>query len=87
MAAHLHLAVLLAHRGAGVGRALVSAWLDQVGRGGGTGCHVQPVTENARACAFFRSLGFTDHGDPAPVPGLRWRGRPVHQITMVKSLP
>lgn len=85
--AHLHLAVLPAHRGAGVAHALVSAWLDQVCRGGGAGCHVQPVAENARACAFFRSLGFTDHDAAVPVPGLRWRGRPVHQITMAKSLP
>lgn len=49
------------------------------------GCYLHTSAENARGIAYFRRMGFTEHGPNPPVPGLRFEGRPMHQQTMVQS--
>jgi len=69
--AHLHIDLLGSIRGLGVGATLVRTWLDHLRSRGVPGCHLETLGENHGAIAFFESMGFRRHGDPAPAPGLR----------------
>jgi len=69
--AHLHINLLPVARGGGVGRRLVSTWLDALRADGVSGCHLGTWGENAGAIAFFESSGFRRHGPPRPMPGMR----------------
>jgi ribosomal protein S18 acetylase RimI-like enzyme len=81
--AHLHINVEPKARGTGVADGLMSRWLDRLRQVGSPGCHLQTVCENTRAVRFFERMGFVGHGPTPLVPGLRHRGRRVHQKTMV----
>jgi ribosomal protein S18 acetylase RimI-like enzyme len=82
---HLHVDLLPEARGTGAGRALVGAWLDRLRQLGSPGCHVETLVENERAVAFFRSVGFAEHGQPVLVPGMRRRqGGRLHVQQMVR---
>jgi ribosomal protein S18 acetylase RimI-like enzyme len=81
--AHLHIAVLPAARGTGAAHGLMQAWLDRLRTLAIPGCYLQTQVENVRAVRFFERSGFTTYGEPALIPGMRWRGKPVHQQTMV----
>lgn len=59
----------------------MEAWLDALG---GVGCHLQTLVENARAVRFFERCGFVPFGPGPTVPGVRYRGERVHQLTMVR---
>lgn len=80
--AHLHINVAPEARGTGAAAGLMRAWLDQLGS---TGCHLQTLQENVRARKFFERNGFAAHGPTPLVPGLRYEGRRVHQLTMVRG--
>lgn len=82
--AHLHVNLLPAARGSGLGVALMERWLDRLGDIDSPGCHLGTLAENAPAHAFFEKLGFRKHGEPTPVPGVRSeRGARLHQQMMV----
>ncbi len=83
--AHLHVRLVPEARGAGLGTALMTHWLDHLRRVESPGCHLQTLHENSGAVAFER-MGFVRHGDPLLVPGLRGRrGERLHQQTMIWS--
>ena len=84
---HFHINVVAEARGTGVAQALISAWEGWLNDQGSAGCHLQTLTENGRALAFFRSLGFVSVGEAVLVPGLRHDGGHVHQQTMVRPPP
>jgi ribosomal protein S18 acetylase RimI-like enzyme len=83
---HLHINLLPAARGSGLGRALVERWFDQLRQSGSPGCHLGTLVENTRAVVFFEKVGFRRHGEPALVPGMRGPGgERLHQQIMVWS--
>jgi GNAT superfamily N-acetyltransferase len=84
--AHLHIDLLPAARGLGLGAALMKRWLGQLADADSAGCHLATLTENARAHTFFEAFGFRDHGEPTLIPGMRGeRGERLHQQIMVRS--
>lgn len=84
--AHLHINVEPRGRGSGAAQRLVAAFIDRAREEGVPGVYLQTLVENPRAVRFFSELGFTAHGETPQVPGMRHRGRPVHQLTMVRDL-
>jgi GNAT superfamily N-acetyltransferase len=85
--AHLHINLLPEARGKGAGAALMRTWLDRLRTGGSPGVHLGMFAENHNAAGFFRSQGFTPHGDPVLAPGFRMRGGGrMHAQWMVQSL-
>lgn len=56
--AHLHIDLLASARGRGLGRALIERQLDDLGRSGVSGVHLDVATANANAIAFYGHLGF-----------------------------
>ena len=83
--AHLHLNVVPDVRGTGVAGTLMARWLDQLTRSASPGSHLQTLIENTRAVRFFERSGFSKQGPNPIVPGIRDRGRRLHQQTMVWS--
>ena len=83
--AHLHINVLPQVRGTGVGRALMTRWFERLMESDSRGCHLQTLVENNRAVLFFERMGFEGHGPTPLVPGIRYRGKRLHQQTMVWS--
>jgi ribosomal protein S18 acetylase RimI-like enzyme len=83
---HLHINVIPEFRGAGAASGLMTAWLDRLQALGSPGCYLQTLVENERAMRFFERHGFTAHGPRPPVPGVRYKGRRVHQLTMTRTL-
>jgi ribosomal protein S18 acetylase RimI-like enzyme len=81
--AHLHINVASSARGTGAADALMNRWFERLGETGSPGCHLQTVAENIRAVRFFERMGFAKYGPTPMVPGLRHKGEPVHQQTMV----
>ncbi|MDL4816161.1 GNAT family N-acetyltransferase [Actinomadura opuntiae] len=81
--AHLHINLVPEARGTGAAENLMTAWFDRLRSIGSPGCHLQTLCENTRAVAFFRRMGFTEHGPARLVPGLRHGGERLHQRTMV----
>lgn len=84
--AHLHLNVEPRARGTGLARELVETFVRRLHTERVPGVHLQTLVENTRAVRFFSARGFTGHGATPRVPGLRFRGKPVHQLTMVRDL-
>ncbi len=85
--AHLHIDLLPEARAAGVGRELITRWLDVLDTGGIPGCHLEIWAENDDAIAFFGRLGFARWGPPMPMPGIRSpEGHRHHTQVMVRSL-
>lgn len=85
--AHLHIDLLPAARGRGVGRELMTRWLDALRADGIAGCHLTTWAENDDAIAFFTAMGFRCEGPPRPMPGLRSpEGRRHHSQLMVQPL-
>ncbi|MCU1454644.1 MAG: family N-acetyltransferase [Acidimicrobiales bacterium] len=85
--AHLHINLLPAARGAGLGGALVRAWLDRVRAAELPGCHLETLAENRDGIAFFEAMGFEREGPPHPVPGMRTpEGARNHVQLMVHPL-
>lgn len=83
--AHLHINVAPEARGTGAAAGLMDAWFEHLRSEQVPGCHLQTLVENARAARFFERMGFAPHGSTPPVPGLRYEGARVHQLTMVRS--
>ncbi|MEU2038635.1 GNAT family N-acetyltransferase [Nocardia niwae] len=81
--AHLHIAVAAEARGTGAAAALMDGWLARLDEDG-IGCHLQTQVENSRAVAFFTRMGFVPIGDAPVIAGMRYAGRRVHQLTMVR---
>jgi GNAT superfamily N-acetyltransferase len=78
--AHLHIDLLPAARGTGLGAALMERWLQQLQEAGSPGCHLLTLVENTRALKFFEKSGFRNHGNPTLVGGMRGkRGERLHQ--------
>jgi len=85
--AHLHIDLLPVARGSGVGRALVTRWLDRLRDLRVPGCHLETFAENAGAVRFFSAMGFAPHGEAVAAPGFRARdGSRLHVLRMVRSL-
>lgn len=82
---HLHINVAAEARGTGAAEALLNRWFARLAEAGSPGCHLQTLVENARATRFFTRVGFTQHGPTPLVPGLRYEGKRVHQLTMVRN--
>jgi ribosomal protein S18 acetylase RimI-like enzyme len=83
---HLHINLLPVARGADLGAALMRSWLEQIKQSGSPGCHLGTLVENARAVSFFEKMGFTAHGEPSLVSGMRGLGgERLHQQFMVWS--
>ncbi|WP_431957951.1 GNAT family N-acetyltransferase [Nocardia lijiangensis] len=83
---HLHINVAPEARGTGAAGALMARFLEHAAVSGSPGCHLQTLVENTRAVRFFERTSFDRLGPEPLVPGLRHRGSPVHQRTMVRSL-
>jgi len=83
--AHLHINVAPSARGTGAADGLMTRWLSRLRETGSPGCHLQTLVENVRAVRFFERMGFARHGPTPLVPGLRYGGKRVHQLTMVWS--
>jgi GNAT superfamily N-acetyltransferase len=71
--ADLHIDLLPVARGAGVGRRMVTEWLDSRREAGAPGIHLGTWGENSGAAAFFTTLGFEPVGPAALTPGFRQR--------------
>jgi ribosomal protein S18 acetylase RimI-like enzyme len=85
--AHLHIDLLPEGRGHGMGRRLMTAWLDRLRERGVPGVHLGTFAENANAIAFFQACGFERHGDPQRAPGFRTReGKRMHVQWMTRSV-
>jgi len=85
--AHLHIDLLPAARGLGVGATMMRRWLDRLRQQGVAGCHLQTMVENERAIAFFVSMGFRRLAQPVPAPGMRTpNGERLHLQRMVHDL-
>lgn len=84
--AHLHINVAPAARGTGAAAELMNQWLERLRSVGSPGCYLQTLVENGRAVRFFERMGFTKHGPTPLVPGLRYEGGRLHQLTMVQSI-
>lgn len=84
--AHLHINLLPEARGIGAADMLMNRWFARLEQVGAPGCYLQTLVENTRAGRFFERMGFTDHGPVALVPGMRYRGAPVYQRTMVRDM-
>ncbi len=56
--AHLHINTRADRRGAGVGRALMQAYLDQLRSENVPGVHLETTSENKIAVAWYEKLGF-----------------------------
>ena len=83
---HLHTNLTSAARGRGVGTRLMQAWFDRLRAVGSPGCHLGTMGENRNAIAFFERVGFSRHGAPVIVPGMRLRsGERMHVQWMVKE--
>jgi GNAT superfamily N-acetyltransferase len=84
--AHLHIDLLPAARGTGLGAALMARWLQQLQAAGSPDCHLLTLAENTRALKFFEKSGFRNHGNPALVGGMRGKkGERLHQQIMVRN--
>ncbi|MFD3464189.1 GNAT family N-acetyltransferase [Nocardia fluminea] len=83
--AHLHINVAPEARGTGAAAGMMDRWFDRLLVEQVPGCHLQTLVENARAVRFFERMGFAPHGGTPAVPGLRYQGARVHQLTMVRS--
>ncbi|HEX7133309.1 MAG TPA: GNAT family N-acetyltransferase [Iamia sp.] len=85
--AHLHIDLLPAARGTGVGRQLMTRWLDALRADDIAGCHLTTWAENDGAIAFFEAMGFRREGPPQPMLGLRSpEGHRHHTQLMVQPL-
>lgn len=85
--AHLHVDLLPEARGAGVGRRLMTQWLDALRTDGVAGCHLGTWAENGDAISFFEATGFCRHGPPTRMPGMRSpEGARHHGQWMVQDL-
>lgn len=85
--AHLHIDLLPALRGRGVGSILVQRWMATLRSAHVAGCHLETIGENRAAIAFFESAGFERIGTNALAPGLRSPRGERHTIQrMVQSL-
>ncbi len=82
--AHLHINLVPSARGTGAAAALMQRWFDRRRESGIPGCYLQTLVENRRATRFFERMGFVAHGPTPAVPGLRYEGGRVHQLTMVR---
>lgn len=84
--AHLHINLLPQARGAGGGRLLIEVYVEALRRAGIQGVFLETSCENARAVAFFRSMGFEPlHAAPSPGGRLPGGGR-MHVLAMGKRL-
>jgi ribosomal protein S18 acetylase RimI-like enzyme len=85
--AHLHINLLPAARGKGLGAALVQRWLARLRATGVPGCHLETLAENTPAIAFFEAMGFCRLGEPVRAPGLRSPSGGRHHLqVMVQPL-
>lgn len=85
--AHLHIDLLPEARGTGVGRDLMTRWLDALRADGIAGCHLTTWAENDGAIAFFEAVGFRREGPRQPMLGLRSpEGERHHTQLMVQPL-
>ncbi|MBF6088696.1 GNAT family N-acetyltransferase [Nocardia cyriacigeorgica] len=83
--AHLHINIAPEGRGTGAADAMMQLWFTRLRSVDSPGCHLQTLVENIRAAKFFERMGFRAHGSQPLVPGVRFRGARVHQLTMVRE--
>ncbi len=84
---HLHIDFLKKGRGLGLGREIMTTWLERLRSKGSPGCHLETLAENHSAIAFFKTMGFELFGEPQLAPGIRSpKGVRVHGQVMVQTL-
>jgi ribosomal protein S18 acetylase RimI-like enzyme len=80
--AHLHINLAAVYRGQGIGRRLITAYLDQCRAVGVTGVHLSTTDQNATAVHLYHKMGFVIlHRYRSPYQSMV-SGRPVHGIIM-----
>ena len=80
--AHLHINLAAPYRGQGIGRRLMTAYLDQCQAAGVTGVHLSTTDQNSAAVALYHKLGFTVlHRHRSPYQSMV-SGRLVHGLIM-----
>lgn len=62
----------------------MNSWFDRLAEIGSPGCYLQTLVENTRAVRFFERMGFHRNGPTPLVPGIRYQGRRLHQLTTVR---
>ena len=82
---HLHIDIAPEARGTGAGSRLMELWFERLRAAGSPGCYLQTSAENTRAVGFFEHVGFRRLAGTPVVPGSRYRGRIMHQQTMVRE--
>ena len=83
--AHLHINLLDAFRGQGLGQELMACGLEHFRAEGAPGVHLQTIKENVRAVRFFTSCGFEPAGE-FPAPFWPEEVRPLTVLTMTRKL-
>jgi len=69
--AHLHIDFLPEARGRGLGRTMMTGWLEALRSDDVAGCHLGTWAENHGAISFFEAMGFRRSGGMQPMPGMR----------------
>lgn len=73
--AHLHMNLLPQAQGRGLGRELLSRWLDLTENAEIPGIHVVPNRQNSRAISFWNAVGFRPIPGDGPDDPKLWLGR------------
>ena len=84
--AHLHVNLLPQTRGAGVGGALLEAYLGALRRRSVPGVQLSTTLDNAAALRLYARAGFTVHAQRSTDLWTPWLGRPTVLVVMVKAL-
>ncbi|MFJ4620864.1 GNAT family N-acetyltransferase [Streptomyces sp. NPDC088812] len=77
--AHLHIDILPDWQGKGLGRSLMTAFLEGLRRDGVSGVHLGVGLDNVNAQAFYQRLGF--HDVPTDQFGVRYLARDTTPLT------
>jgi ribosomal protein S18 acetylase RimI-like enzyme len=82
--AHLHINVRQGFRGAGIGRKLITAYLEHLRRMDVPGVHLETTSENGPACHLYAATGFALHLAHSNSYWTRRLGRPVENRIYVR---
>lgn len=84
--AHLHLNLLAAARGSGLGRRLLEAHLAALKAAGVSGVQLSTTRENAVALSLYRTCGFEEVAARVTPLWTPWLGRPVEHLALARRL-
>lgn len=84
--AHLHLNLLPAARGSGLGRRLLEAHLHALEAAGVPGVQLSTTRENTAALILYRKCGFEEVAARLTPLWTPWMGRPVEHLALAHRL-